>query len=111
MQLPFGLDPVSFIAGAVFVLVLAFFVFLLNVWWRTATSAFRPQIVAQTTRRTPWQVVVGALGAIVQYVGAALLTAAAVLVLLFGMSLADVATLGLVGLATLVIGTLLRAVT
>ncbi len=111
MQLPLGLDPISFLAGVAFMLVLALIAFVLNIWWRAATSPFRPQIVPQTTRRTPWQVVVGGIGAIFQYVGFALLVAATLLLVVFGFTLADIQTLGLVGLGTVLIGTLLRAIT
>jgi hypothetical protein len=110
MQIPLGLDPISFFAGVAFMLVLSLIAFVLNIWWRAATSPFRPQIVPQTTRKTPWQVVVGGLGAIFQYVGFALLVASAVLLVVFGFTLEDVRTLGLVGLATVIIGTLLRAI-
>lgn len=110
MQLPFGLDLVSFLAGMGLVLVIAFAAFLINVWWRDATSPFRPQIVVQTTKRTPWQVVVGAFGALFQYMGFALVAAAAALLLFFGFSFTDVRTLGLIGLIFVIIGTFMRII-
>ncbi len=91
-------------------LVLALIAFVLNIWWRAATSPFRPQIVPQTTKKTPWQVVVGGLGAIFQYVGVAVLVAVAALLVVFGFALADVRTLGMVGLGTVIVGTLMRTI-
>jgi hypothetical protein len=104
VQLPFGLDPGSFFAGAGFVLVLALFAFLVNVWWREATSPFRPQVLVQTTKKTPWQVVVGGLGAVLQYVGAALLVASAILILIFRFPPVEVRWLALAGLILIVLG-------
>jgi hypothetical protein len=111
MTLPFGLDPASFFAGAALVLVLAFATFLISVWWRDVTSPFRPQMVVQTTKKTPWQVVGGALASAAQYVGLALMVAAGVLVVFFGFSFQEVRLLGLAGLILLVLGSLFKLIT
>ena len=108
MRLPFGLDLVSFLAGVGFVLALALLAFLINVWWKDVTSPFRPQVVAQTTKKTPWQVVIGGFGAVFQYVGAALFVAALALLLFFGFSFLEVRTLGLAGVVVLAVGSLMR---
>ncbi len=110
MRLPFGLDLISFLAGAGFVIVLAFLVFLVNVWWTDVTSPFRPQAVVQTTKKTPWQVVTGAFGAILQYVGFALVVAAGALVLVFRFSLEEVRWLGLAGLVVIGIGAIMKLI-
>ncbi len=110
MRLPFGLDLGSFLAGVGFVLVLALIVFLVSIWWKDVTSPFRPQVVVQTTKKTPWQVVFGAFGALFQYVGFALIVAAVALLLVFGFSLTDVRFLGLAGIVILVLGSLMRLI-
>jgi hypothetical protein len=109
MRLPFGLDLTSFVAGALFVVLIGFLVFVVNVWWKDATAPFRPQVVPQTTKKTPWQVVVGGLGRFLQLVGVAMVVAAIAL-LLFGFGLADVQVLPLVGGVAVIIGSLMRAV-
>ena len=110
MQLPFGLDPTSFCAGAGLVLVLALAAFLINVWWRDATSPFRPQVVVQMTKKTPWQVVAGAMASVGQYVGVALLVAALALVLIFQFPLDDVKFLALAGVILLAISSLFKLI-
>lgn len=108
MQLPFGLDVGSFLIGAGFVFVLAFVVFVVNVWWRDATSPFRPQVVAQTTKRTPSQVTLTGIGAFFQFAGAALLVSGVLLLVVFGASISDVRWLGLAGIVSVIIGSLIR---
>lgn len=110
MQLPFGLDPASFCAGAGLVLVLALAAFVLNVWWRELTSPFRPQVLVQTTKRTPWQVVAGAMATVAQYLGLALAFAAVGLLLVFQFPFDDVKYLGLVGLILVAFGTLFKLI-
>jgi hypothetical protein len=111
MTLPFGLDPVSFIAGFAFMLVLALATFIVSVWWRDVTSPFRPQMVLQTTKKTPWQVVGGAMASIAQYFGLAFIVASFLLLVLFGFSFVEVRLLMLAGAILLIFGTLFKLVT
>jgi hypothetical protein len=110
MTLPFGLDPLSFGAGVVFMLVLALATFVVSVWWRDVTSPFRPQMVLQTTKKTPWQVVGGALASMAQYMGFAFIVASGLLLVLFGFPFVEVRLLLLAGVVLFALGSLLKLI-
>jgi hypothetical protein len=108
MALPFEVDWRSFWLGVAVIAVPAFLAFVLSVWNKGVPSPFKPQAVVLTTKKTPWQVVMGWLGAGLVRLSIGFLLATLIIVLFFGGQWAELWWL-LVGAAvSLLTGVLLR---
>lgn len=55
------LDRFSFLVGLVGGGLIGFVIFVIRIWWRGVTAPFRPQLVVQTTKQSPWQVLANSI--------------------------------------------------
>jgi hypothetical protein len=109
MALPFDVDWRSFWLGFAVVAVPAFLLFVFGIWSKPVPSPFKPQTVLLTTKKTPWQVVMGWLGSVLIMVAVGIALAAVVIVLFLGGELAEMWWLIVVAAVCLLTGVLLRA--
>lgn len=88
-MLPFDLHMPSFLFGVGVVVLFAFIVFLIN-WIGNQSSPFKPQTVIQTTKKTPWQVVMGCMSSVLMLGGLGVIIAVGVVVIWSGATLPEV---------------------
>jgi uncharacterized membrane protein len=109
-MLPFDVDTRSFLLGIAVIAIPAFFVFLVN-WLNVKTpSPFKPQVVIQTTKKTPMQVVMGWAGSLLIIAGVGVLLAALFIVLFMNAEWTEVTWMLVVAAVSFLAGVVMRAV-
>ncbi len=88
-MLPFDLHWPSFAFGFGLVVFLALIVFLIN-WIGNQSSPFKPQTVIQTTKKTPWQVLMGCASSVLMLGGLGVMIAVGVVMIGAGATLPEV---------------------
>jgi len=70
LQTPFG---VGFTSGFVTTLIVGFLLFRLSVWIKSITAFFKPQVVITTTQKSPFGVLMQAVGQTILFTAITLL--------------------------------------
>jgi hypothetical protein len=70
LSTPFG---TGFASGLVLTLLLGFLFFRLNIWFKSISSFFKPQVVTTTTKKSPFGVFMVAVGQTILFTALTLL--------------------------------------
>lgn len=107
-MLPFDVHWPSFWFGFGLVVVLGFVVFLVNWFGQYLGTPFKPQMVVQTTKKTPWQVVMGCASSWLLIAGVGLLIAVGITVLFMNAQLPEVTWMIAIAVVSFIAGVLTR---